>query len=211
MHPETKEYYELVLKELDGGKNAPQYTMAAHILLMNQNFRALDGVKLAFKKLGLELKIPETKEDLGKLEGVDGFEKFIDAYNSVMEEEMTDEYIDKGNVTMALFDGWELHDHPVDVDMDELGPYLFSPTRDDFISVAAAGNATETNYHCNWSRIMRLLEKIQTQGGSFQINPNVCSIKSSDPSIRESVAISKVDTLSAVYMCLIDFINKSKL
>jgi ribosomal protein S12 len=68
----TKEIYEITKKEIANGQDIYEYIPIMYGLLKEEDYEALEGIRLAISDLGLQFEIPKTDYEL------DECMKFID-------------------------------------------------------------------------------------------------------------------------------------
>ena len=63
----SKEIYEITKKEIANGQDIYEYIPIMFGLIKEEDYEALEGIRLAVSELGLQLEVPETEEELDEL------------------------------------------------------------------------------------------------------------------------------------------------
>ena len=63
-----KEIYEITKKEIANGQDIYEYIPLLWGLIKDEDFEAAEGIRLALADLGLRLEIPESEDELDKME-----------------------------------------------------------------------------------------------------------------------------------------------
>lgn len=63
----TKEIYEITKKEIADGQDIYEYIPVMYGLQQEEDYEALEGIRLAISDLGLQFEIPQTDDELDEL------------------------------------------------------------------------------------------------------------------------------------------------
>jgi len=63
----TQEIYDITKKEISEGTDIHQYIPIMYGLIKEEDYEAVEGIRLAISDLGIQLHIPETDDEMDRL------------------------------------------------------------------------------------------------------------------------------------------------